>query len=178
MNNTSENPETDYFSGSEHPEAFEEIKIMAQQVTNMPGTFKAEMLVSFLRDHSIKTDWLVGNDSLVRLITSGAMKMFRTERLFELNGKNKPFIADLENCIRGQLSDRESQVKHWSVVPAVSYVKTLPWHQFNECASPPGGNVEWASGWLEQTAPAIAITTRPIFKTRIKTMFQRVHYRH
>lgn len=130
MNTLSIIEESNYFSALEHPEAFGEIKVMAHQVADIPGNYKPEMLISFLRDHSLKTEWLDGNELLVRLITSGSMKAYQTERLFQQRRASKLFIADLETCIRGQLSTCQSDQAHKRVVSAVSYAQTLQWQRY------------------------------------------------
>ncbi|MEJ1241962.1 hypothetical protein WBG78_27700 [Chryseolinea sp. T2] len=130
MNTLSIKKESNYFSALEHPEAFGEIKVMAHQVAEIPGDYKPEMLISFLRDHSLKTEWLDGNELLVRLITSGSMKTYQTERLFQQRRANKLFIADLETCIRGQLSTCKSNLTHKWVVSAASYAQTLQWQRY------------------------------------------------
>jgi hypothetical protein len=111
MNNPNAADEPDYFSEVSHPEVFKEIKEMAYQVCKVPGSFKREILTSFLRSHSINADWLDGNDILVQLITSGSLKMSRTERLFESRRSNKAFIADLEGFIQAELINCESKAR-------------------------------------------------------------------
>ena len=121
MNNPNTADEPDYFSEVSHPEVFKEIKEMAHQVSKVPGSFKCEILTSFLRTHSINANWLNGNDILVQLITSGSLKMSRTERLFESRKSNKPFIADLEEFIQTELINCESRAREVIVHTALPH---------------------------------------------------------
>jgi hypothetical protein len=135
MSKLNVNVEQDYFAVLSHPEVVREIKVMACQVSKVPGSFKREILISFLKNHSINIDWLVGNDELVQMVTSGPLKMYRTERLFELRRSNKIFIADLEGYIETELANSQYNFKHRNVLTGLSCVEPLEHQRYHACAS-------------------------------------------
>ena len=105
MNKPNLNNVQAHFSAANYPEVLNEIKEITSQVNAISGTFKREILISFLRYHSLKIEWLVGNDLLVKMITAGSMKIYHTERLFEANHDNAAFLADLENYVETELAN-------------------------------------------------------------------------
>jgi hypothetical protein len=142
MNNLIVDNGPDYFAVLSHPEVFKEIKVIARQLSEVPGSFKPEILNSFLKDHSINIDWLIGNDELVQMITSGPLKMYHTERLFESRRSNKLFIEDLEGYIQTELVNCESDAKHKNVLSAPSYVGSLEDQSYHPCESTAAGTQE------------------------------------
>ena len=110
------NNEQVHFSAVNYPEVLNEIKEIMSQVKAVSGNFKREILISFLRYHSLKIEWLVGNDLLVKMITAGSMKIYHTERLFEANHDNTAFLADLEEYIETELASCQFDPKHRNVL--------------------------------------------------------------
>ena len=135
MNKLNVNSEPDSFDVLRHPEVFKEIKVLAYHVSKVPSSFQREILISFLKNHSINIDWLIGNDVLVQMITSGSLKMYHTERLFESRRTSKAFIADLEECIETELANCQYDAKHGNVLAAVSCIMSLEDQRYYPCAS-------------------------------------------
>ena len=135
MSKLNVNVEHDYFAVLSHPEVVKEIKVMACQVSKVPGSFKREILISFLKNHSINIDWLLGNDEVVQMVTSGPLKMYRTERLFELRRGNKIFIADLEGYIGTEMANSQYNFRHRNVLTGLSCVEPLEHQCYHAYAS-------------------------------------------
>lgn len=135
MNNDNAINEPSQFKVIGHPEVFREIKTMTRHVTEVPGAFKREILISFLRDHSIKVDWLTGNELLVEMVTSGALKIYHTERLFESKRSNKAFLTDLEGYIETELANEPAKARHRNVLSALSSVASLDGQRYYACAT-------------------------------------------
>jgi hypothetical protein len=122
--------EADRFSALNYPEVSQEMKRVACHVTSVPGVFKREILISYLKNHSIKVDWLADNDRLVKMITSGALKIRHTEQLFDARRRDKVFLVDFEGYIATELENCSSDAMHRNVVRAVSLADTLDAQQY------------------------------------------------
>lgn len=133
MGNVNVDMESDHFTAAGHPEAVREIRMMAHHVSKVNGSFKREMLISFLKDHSLKVAWLTDNDLLVQMITSGALEMYHTERLFESRRGNKVFLADLEGYIATELANCPSDASHGNVLSVLSSAALLPGARYYAC---------------------------------------------
>jgi len=126
---------SDYFTADAYPEVMKEIRVMVHNVSKIDGTFKQEILLSYLRDHSVKVSWLVDNDPLVNMVTTGSLRSFHTEKLFETKRSNKSFLADLEGYIATELANCPSNAKHRNVLSVLSSSALLPNLRYYACSA-------------------------------------------
>lgn len=91
------------FTPQNYPEVVKELTGIKEGIAHLAIYFKAEIIVSFLRDHSLHTDWIAGNPLLAQLVTSGDLKTLQLEGLFESCRNNKPFLKGLEEYLQIQL---------------------------------------------------------------------------
>lgn len=89
-----------------YPDAINELKGLKKAISHIAIYFRAEIILSYLRDHSLKVDWINGNPALAQLVTSGALQTSQLEMLFESCIRNKPFLNNLEGYIQMQLLSR------------------------------------------------------------------------
>jgi hypothetical protein len=83
--------ENDQFDPTEFPFVEEEMTIIREKTEHLPQFFKPEMIVSFLKDHSLANEWIKKNPELTELITSGALSARNIESLFE-SCRDRPFF--------------------------------------------------------------------------------------
>jgi hypothetical protein len=95
---------TDKFAPEYFSSIDEEVTSVNDQVEFLPSLFKPEILVSFLKDHSIQNDWLKANPALVTLVTSGTLFTGNIEALFESARSNPAFRQDLEGYLLVQFT--------------------------------------------------------------------------
>jgi hypothetical protein len=91
------------FSPENYPKAFYELSDLNQGIAHIAIYFKVEIIISYLKNHSLKTDWLEANPALSRMITSGFFQTSNLELLFESCRNNKAFLKDFEDCISKKL---------------------------------------------------------------------------
>jgi hypothetical protein len=105
LNNTNDTTIKDYekFSPANYPMAIHELSALIQGTSQIAIYFKVEIIITFLKDHRLKADWMDANPALTRMVTSGFFKTFHLEALFESHRSNKIFLQDLESYISGQL---------------------------------------------------------------------------
>lgn len=109
-NNTNSIIIKDYekFSPANYPKAFHELSVLNQGISHIAIYFKVEIIISYLKSHSLKTDWVEGNPALTRMITSGFFKTSHLEALFESCRNNKVFLNDFEEHISRLLLMRKN----------------------------------------------------------------------
>jgi hypothetical protein len=89
----------DVFQPGSFPEVEREVVAICKHMHSMAGDRKAEIVISFLKDHSIRTEWLASNDSIVKVIRSGSLKTNHTEALFTGCRNHKTFSSAFERYI-------------------------------------------------------------------------------
>ena len=96
--------ENDKFSALRYPDVMSEIKGLRESLVAFDNAHKAEIVISMLKDHSIKTEWLTDNERLAKLFTSGSLATSHIESLFNSCRHNKKFTTGLEKYITDQFS--------------------------------------------------------------------------
>jgi hypothetical protein len=103
MNNAYIIKDTDHFHQDRYPQVVNELAVMNQSIRSLQGRNKSDIVISFLKDHSIKVELMEGNKKLTELITSGFLPMSHIEALFESCRGNKHFQNDLMAFIKKQV---------------------------------------------------------------------------
>ena len=106
ITNTAPIKDNEKFSPANYPRAFHELSVLNQGISNVAMYYNVEIIVSFLKNHSLKTTWIEANPALARMITSGFFKTSHLESLFESCRNNKVFLKDFEGYISKQLLKR------------------------------------------------------------------------
>lgn len=74
-----------------------------QDILHIAIYFKVEIIISYLKDHSLNADWIEANPAFARTITCGFFKTSHLESLLESCRNNKVFLKDVEDHIRKEL---------------------------------------------------------------------------
>jgi hypothetical protein len=92
-----------------NPELFlsinEEIASINVQTAHLSEVLKSEIIVSFVKDHSLQNDWVMANPGLTTLVTSGSLFTGSIEALFESCRNNLAFRQELENFLKEKFSE-------------------------------------------------------------------------
>jgi hypothetical protein len=91
------------FDPANFPNAMSELVALRSGTSDISIYFKVEIIVAYLKNHSLPIDWIEANAALTRMVTSGFFKTSYLESLFESYRDNKTFIIDLEEYISKQL---------------------------------------------------------------------------
>lgn len=97
--------DTDHFDPEYFPAVSDEVIKINLLTEHLPALLKAGMIVSFLKDHSLQTDWVKANPELADLVTSGSLFTGTTEFLFESCRDNLPFRQQLEIYLMNRFSE-------------------------------------------------------------------------
>lgn len=94
---------TDVFNQADYPDITEELILFKQSAAALSNSDKATMLISFVKDHMIRSDLVRAHPELVSYITSRQTVVKHLEHLFKSCRANVPFQKDFEIYIRRQL---------------------------------------------------------------------------
>ncbi len=95
---------TDQFRPDDYPKVLNELSDISNGITGLPGLHRGDIVISFLKERSIKNDWLVANPALAGLITSRHFETTHLESLFDSCSINTQFTNELEEYIRKNIS--------------------------------------------------------------------------
>jgi hypothetical protein len=95
---------TDHFDAATYPFLEEKISFAKKELEAMPAAHRTEMLVSFLKEHRIKSEWVANNPELAKLINSKVLPLTDFEALFESGKENTAFVKELEAYIKEQFA--------------------------------------------------------------------------
>lgn len=92
--------ETDRFDPANFPQLETSLDQIVKQLNREPAGPKADMLLSFVKDHSINSQHVVDHPGLAAMISTKSLPLGSLEDLFE-SGRNNPlFKQGLEAHIR------------------------------------------------------------------------------
>ena len=97
--------DTDQFNPENFPDVNLEILKINTATAHLPSFYKAEMIVSFLKDHSLHKDWIKYNPRLAKLITSRILFSGNIEFLFEACRNNPVFRQHFETYLTEKFSE-------------------------------------------------------------------------
>lgn len=96
--------EGDKFQPENFPSVMDEMTTIKEQTRYVSPAFKADIIVSYLKDHSLDNNWISANPELAKLISTGSLSTSNIEALFE-SCRNKPFFRNqMEEFLRQDLS--------------------------------------------------------------------------
>lgn len=94
---------TEQFYPVNFPNAISELAALRSGISDTSIYFNVEIIISYLKNHTLPIPWIDANPVLTRLVTSGFFKTSHLESLFESRRDNNIFIKDLEEYISRQL---------------------------------------------------------------------------
>jgi hypothetical protein len=96
--------QTDSFSEHLFPDVVKELEGLRLRSSEIRNPYKTDIIISFLKDHSIKTEWIPTNKEISKLMTSGSLTISHLESLFGSCKHNVIFLNGFEAYIKSRLS--------------------------------------------------------------------------
>src|SRR5690606_35745017 len=93
----------DSFQYELYPNAVDELEEIRRNTLRMSGHFKSEIIISYLKDHSLDMHWIAKNPKLAKYITSRLVSTSHLESLFESCRENNSFLNEFEAFVRTKL---------------------------------------------------------------------------
>jgi hypothetical protein len=100
--------DSDHFEPMDFPQLMDDLDTIQAAIAETPETSRSEMLLTFLKEHSLGKDLIASNPRLASMITSGTLPLSGLQALFDSCRKHTSFGNQLENHIR--LSCRGARV--------------------------------------------------------------------
>ena len=91
--------DTDHFIPAKFPQVEASIQKLVERLSNEPA-IKIEMLLSFVKDHSIELIQVEEHPQLAALISTQSLPLGLMEALFDASRQNAVFKTELEAHIR------------------------------------------------------------------------------
>ncbi len=91
-----------HFDAAEYPLVVSEIELLSRDFLNMPGDHKADMLISYLKNHSIKNDWIDANPQAAKLTISNRFSTGEIESLFTAGRQYPGFLSEFEEYFKSR----------------------------------------------------------------------------
>lgn len=95
---------SDHFDPEYYTFIADDLAVMIDQIKHVASNFKAEIIVSFLKNHCIQNEWIAANPELVRLVTTKSVYSVKIESLFDSCQNNPAFGQQLETYLKGKLA--------------------------------------------------------------------------
>jgi len=95
--------ETEVFGIQHFPDVHLELTRICQQAMTIHSAHKTDIIISFLKDHMIKSAWVLDDPEIVAMITTREAGVKNLERLFDGCKQNDSFRCGLENHIEKSL---------------------------------------------------------------------------
>lgn len=99
---------SDRFIPERYPLVVKELVAITQSTQESPPLFKSEIILSFLKNESLKNDWLIQNAALSEMMRSGIIPAQNTKALFSACSKNDLFKRALEIYVYETIHDLHS----------------------------------------------------------------------
>ena len=93
----------DSFQFKLYPDVVDELEEITRNTLRMSGHFKSEIIISYLKDHSLDMHWIAKNPKLAKYITSRSVSTSHLESLFESCRDNDTFLKGFEAFVRKKL---------------------------------------------------------------------------
>jgi|HubBroStandDraft_6_1064221.scaffolds.fasta_scaffold3030689_1 hypothetical protein len=97
--------DSDIFNEWDYPNVVNELELLKNGISQLSTIKKEDIVISYLKDHSIDDQLIADNPALTELISSGSIPISHLERLFESCRTNKRFTDDFEAYIRNTLTE-------------------------------------------------------------------------
>jgi len=97
------NNSEDVFSASNYPEIAKELDVLKKDAAHTPIYFKVEIVISYLKNHSLNNKWIRANPKLVALMTSNSSRTAHIESLFDFCRMKPIYSRDFESYIKMKL---------------------------------------------------------------------------
>lgn len=93
----------DHFDESNYLRLQEDMESIKAGIGHLPADFRSEMIISFAKGQSIKSEWEKDNPSLAERVNSKSLNTECLEELFDSCSDNDMFRQELETYVQKML---------------------------------------------------------------------------
>ena len=95
--------DTDQFNAKDYTMITDEVVFIIKQTAGMLPVYKEDIIISYLKDHTIQNIWITANPLLTMLVTSNVLPSTNIEALFEASRTNPVFRKQFEAFFKEML---------------------------------------------------------------------------
>jgi hypothetical protein len=99
------------FNANSCPLVMSQLVALQEGMTGLPRINKDDIVISFLKDHSINNDWIASNPEVARQMIAGLLAVSQIEAYFEGCKDNKTFLTEFEKVIRATFEGTKQESK-------------------------------------------------------------------
>ncbi len=96
--------EVQNFKAEDFPFMISELAELVTMLTDTSVYYRRDIVISYLKDHKIKTEWIDANPTVAEKMLSGKLKTQNLEALFESCKWNKAFRNAYETYIKSKVN--------------------------------------------------------------------------
>jgi len=96
--------DTDQFNSYNFPMIEDDIEGINAGTAHFPGTYKQEMLISFMKYNSMNENWVEANPLLAGAISSGTLPLANIGSLFSCSKNNFDFREQMSEYLQNNLT--------------------------------------------------------------------------
>ncbi|WP_336518464.1 hypothetical protein [Pollutibacter soli] len=100
--------EGEVFDPVNFPYVLSEIKKIKERTDRLPPVFKSEILISYLKEHTLQGNWIKMNKVLTDLVISEMLFEGTIESLFDSSRNHPGFREGLENYLKLRFASSQS----------------------------------------------------------------------
>jgi hypothetical protein len=94
--------DNDHFSIENYPNIAAEVTALRNSIADIQTKDTTEIILTFLKDHSIRAEFVTDADPIATLIRSRGVSIKHMETLFANSRQNKPFQKEFEEYLSHQ----------------------------------------------------------------------------
>lgn len=94
----------DEFESFNYPQIEQDLDQINQSSYNVPQILKAEILISFTKNHSLKNEWISTNPKFAELVTTGDLPTGNIASLFDSSINNSLFQKQFERYVQMKMN--------------------------------------------------------------------------
>ncbi len=95
------------FNPDNCPMVTSQLIALQEELAEIPAENKVNIVVSYLKNHSISKDWINSNPKLTDKMISGSLAVSQIEAYFDSCKGNMMFLNDFENFIKMQFQKKK-----------------------------------------------------------------------
>jgi len=93
--------DADQFDARDYSMITDEVASIVKQTAGMLPAYKADIIISYLKDHSLMNTWITANPLLSKMIISNVLPTSNIEALFDASRTNPAFRTQFEAFLTG-----------------------------------------------------------------------------
>jgi hypothetical protein len=90
------------FNADNYPMVTSQLIALREELAEIPAENKVSIVLSYLKNHSIRKDWINSNPKLTDKMISGSLAVSQIEAVFDSCKGNMIFLNEFENFIKMQ----------------------------------------------------------------------------